>query len=43
MELVITGRDADPKIIAKADLVTEMKKVKHYYNQGVGARVGIEK
>ena len=43
MELVITGRDADPKIMAKADLVTEMKKVKHYYNQGVGARVGIEK
>lgn len=43
MELVITGRYADPKIIARADLVTEMQEVKHYYTQGVQARVGIEK
>lgn len=43
LELVITGRNADPKIIEKADLVTEMKEIKHYYQKGVQARVGIEK
>jgi cob(I)alamin adenosyltransferase len=43
LELVITGRGALPEIIDKADLVTEMKAVKHYYNNGVNARVGIEK
>ncbi|MBW2502227.1 MAG: cob(I)yrinic acid a,c-diamide adenosyltransferase [Deltaproteobacteria bacterium] len=43
MELVITGRDALPEIIDRADLVTEMKVVKHYYDKGVDARVGIEK
>ena len=43
MELVLTGRGADPRVIAAADLVTEMKAVKHYYEQGVVARVGIEK
>jgi cob(I)alamin adenosyltransferase len=43
VELVITGRDADARIIERADLVTEMKEVKHYYQQGVEARVGIEK
>jgi len=42
-ELVITGRGASPEVIAQADLVTEMKAVKHYYDQGVQARVGIEK
>ncbi len=43
VELVITGRKADPKIIAVADLVTEMKEIKHYYQNGVEAREGIEK
>jgi cob(I)alamin adenosyltransferase len=43
VELVITGRGADPRIIEKADLVTEMKEIKHYFQQGVAARVGIEK
>jgi cob(I)alamin adenosyltransferase len=43
LELVITGRDALPEIIDKADLVTEMKAVKHYFNNGVDARIGIEK
>ncbi len=43
VELVITGRNAAPEVIEKADLVTEMKAVKHYYDQGVQARVGIEK
>ena len=43
VELVITGRDADPRIMEKADLVTEMKEIKHYFKKGVAARVGIEK
>jgi len=42
VELVITGRRAHPLIVESADLVTEMREVKHYYNQGVEARVGIE-
>lgn len=42
VELVITGRKADPKIIESADLVTEMKEIKHYYKKGVRARPGIE-
>jgi cob(I)alamin adenosyltransferase len=42
-ELVITGRGASARIIEKADLVTEMKSVKHYYQKGVPARIGIEK
>jgi cob(I)alamin adenosyltransferase len=41
-EIVMTGRGASPELIDKADLVTEMKEVKHYYNQGVQARKGIE-
>ena len=43
VELVITGRDADPMIIEHADLVTEMREIKHYFKKGVAARVGIEK
>lgn len=43
MELVITGRSAHESVINRADLVTEMNAVKHYYDKGVAARVGIEK
>ncbi len=43
VELVLTGRGATEKMIAKADLVTEMKDVKHYYAEGVDARIGIER
>ncbi len=43
IELVITGRYADKRVIDKADLVTEMKEIKHYSKKGVKARVGIEK
>ena len=43
VELVLTGRNADPRIIEAADLVTEMREVKHYYKAGVPARLGIEK
>ena len=42
MEIVITGRYAPPELIEMADLVTEMKEIKHYYNNGVEARKGIE-
>ena len=43
MELVMTGRYASPRVIGMADVVTEMKMIKHYYSNGVAARVGIEK
>jgi cob(I)alamin adenosyltransferase len=43
VEIVITGRDADPRVIENADLVTEMKEIKHYFHKGVTARTGIEK
>jgi cob(I)alamin adenosyltransferase len=43
LELVITGRHAASRVIESADLVTEMKPVKHYFEKGVPARVGIEK
>ena len=42
VELVLTGRNADEKVIEAADLVTEMRELKHYYQAGVPARVGIE-
>lgn len=41
-ELVLTGRKAPKEIIDIADLVTEMKEIKHYYQKGVEAREGIE-
>ncbi len=43
VEVVITGRKAEPEVLEMADLVTEMKEIKHYYTQGVEARNGIEK
>ncbi|MSM38444.1 MAG: cob(I)yrinic acid a,c-diamide adenosyltransferase [Geobacter sp.] len=43
VELVLTGRNADQRVIDAADLVTEMREVKHYYRAGVPARIGIEK
>jgi cob(I)alamin adenosyltransferase len=43
VELVLTGRSADPRVIGAADLVTEMVEIKHYFQAGVQARPGIEK
>ncbi len=43
LELVLTGRGAPGRLIAKADLVTEVKNVKHPYDQGVFEREGIER
>lgn len=42
VELVLTGRYAPSELIDRADLVTEMKEIKHYYKTGVLARRGIE-
>ncbi len=42
MELIFTGRDAPQQIVEKADLVTEMKSIKHYIDKGIFAREGIE-
>ena len=42
MELVLTGRGVTDKLINRCDLVTEMCEVKHYYNDGVMARKGVE-
>ncbi len=41
-DVVITGRGAPKELIAAADLVTEMKEIKHPYKKGVKARKGIE-
>ena len=43
VELVLTGRNVHERILAAADLVTEMRELKHYYKAGVPARIGIEK
>lgn len=42
VELILTGRYCPQELISKADLVTEMKEIKHYYTQGITARKGIE-
>jgi cob(I)alamin adenosyltransferase len=42
VELVITGRNAPAELLARADLVTEMRAVKHPYDTGLPARPGIE-
>lgn len=41
-ELILTGRYAHPKIKRLADLVTEIREIKHYYKKGMRARRGIE-
>ncbi len=43
VEVILTGRYAPAGLIRRADLVTEMKERKHYYQKGVPARMGIEK
>ena len=42
VDLILTGRYADQKLIEKADLVTEMKEIKHPYTSGTKARKGID-
>jgi cob(I)alamin adenosyltransferase len=43
VEVILTGRRAPQALVDRADLVTEMREVKHYYSDGVLARVGIER
>ena len=42
LEVVLTGRDPSPEMQEAADYVTEMKKIKHPFDQGIGAREGVE-
>ena len=42
VEVILTGRYCPPVLIEEADLVTEMQEIKHYYQNGVAARKGIE-
>jgi cob(I)alamin adenosyltransferase len=43
MEIILTGQNASDEMINMADLVTEMKKIKHPFDKGLKARLGIEK
>ena len=43
MEIILTGRNAPEDLIAIADLVSDIKEIKHYYHHGILAREGIEK
>jgi cob(I)alamin adenosyltransferase len=42
LHLILTGRTAQPDVIALADLVTEMRNIKHPYEHGLEARKGID-
>jgi cob(I)alamin adenosyltransferase len=42
VELILTGRYAHPEVLARADLVTEMKEIKHPYQKGLVSRRGID-
>jgi cob(I)alamin adenosyltransferase len=43
VEVILTGRNAPPELIERADLVTEMRELKHYFSRGVASREGIER
>jgi len=43
IELILTGRHSPSKVVEQADLVTEMREIKHYYTQNISARMGIER
>lgn len=43
VEVILTGRRATEELIKTADLVSEIKEVKHYYHRGIKARDGIER
>jgi cob(I)alamin adenosyltransferase len=42
VELILTGRRADPRLVQAADMVTEMVKIKHPFDRGIPSRMGIE-
>ena len=41
-EVVLTGRDPAPELLDRADYVTEMRKLRHPYDRGTAARIGVE-
>jgi cob(I)alamin adenosyltransferase len=43
VEVVLTGRNATDRVVREADLVTDFRQVKHYYQRGILARDGIER
>lgn len=43
MHIIVTGRDADEKLIEAADLATEMLELKHHFNSGIRQQLGIER
>ncbi len=42
LEVILTGRDAPPELVKRADYVTEMLKIKHPFDEGIKARKGVE-
>ncbi|MCX7982947.1 MAG: cob(I)yrinic acid a,c-diamide adenosyltransferase [Syntrophales bacterium] len=42
LDLVLTGRNAPPEVIALADTVSEVKEIKHHFRQGIKGRAGME-
>ena len=42
LEVVLTGRNPSERLLARADYITEMKKIRHPYDQGITARLGVE-
>jgi cob(I)alamin adenosyltransferase len=42
VELILTGRNAHPEVIDRADLVTEMRKIAHPHDRGISGRRGVE-
>lgn len=42
IEMVLTGRTASPQLMEMADLITEMKEIKHYFSEGIPCKPGIE-
>jgi cob(I)alamin adenosyltransferase len=42
LHVLVTGRNAPPALIEAADLVTEMRPIKHHFEAGVKAQIGIE-
>ena len=42
LHVILTGRDAKPEVIEIADMVTEMREIKHPFNEGIVAQKGIE-
>jgi cob(I)alamin adenosyltransferase len=42
LHLVLTGRSAHPEVMSRSDLISEVEPIKHYYDEGVPAVLGIE-